>query len=63
VQSPRRQRLLDRPRIDFHATGEGGVGYTSFNFNAGFDNEHGVGVLMLKNQVREVGGSSAFYDY
>ena len=54
---------LDRPRIDFHATGEGGVSYTSFNFNAGFDIEHGVGILMLKNQVREVGGSSEFYDY
>ncbi len=53
---------LGPPRVDFHLTGEAGVGYTSFNFNAGFDAEHGVAVLMLNDQVRELGGSSEFYD-
>lgn len=53
---------LDPPRIDFHLAGGDGIGYTSFNFNAGFDDEHGVAVLMLNDQVCEVGGSSDFYD-
>lgn len=53
---------LSRPRIDFHATGEGGVSFTSFNFGAGFDEEHGIAVLMLRDGVREVGGASEFYD-
>ena len=53
---------LDPPRIDFHVTGEDGVSYTSFNFNAGFDVEHGIAVLMFRDQVRKVGGSSEFYD-
>lgn len=54
---------LDRPRIDFHHTGEDGVSYTSFNSNAGFDIEHGIAVLMLRDQVREVGGCSEFYNF
>jgi hypothetical protein len=53
---------LDRPRVDFHRTGKKGVAYTSFNFAAGFDDEHGIAVLMLADQVRKVGGESEFYD-
>jgi hypothetical protein len=62
VHPRRRARVARPPRLDFHASGEGGVAYTSFNFNAGFDPEHGVAVLMLGDAVREVGGSSEFYD-
>jgi hypothetical protein len=53
---------LDPPSIQFHATGKKGVAYTSFNFGAGFDDEHGIAVLMLADRVQEVGGSGEFYD-
>jgi len=53
---------LSAPGVDFHRTGAGGVAYVSFNFGAGFDDDHGVAVLMHKDKFVELGGSGDLYD-
>jgi hypothetical protein len=49
-------------RIQFHLNGKSDVSFTSFKFRAGFDDEHGIAVLMLNDKVQEIGGSDEFYD-
>jgi hypothetical protein len=58
------KELLMPLRIYIHETVKDGYNYVGFGFDARWQEEHGIGVLMHKNRIVQHGGEDhAFLDY
>ena len=54
-------KLIQLEEINVHQVSRDGVPYVGYQFSCGWDEEHGLGVLMHDNRVIEIGGSDTAF--
>lgn len=54
-------KVIQLEEINIHQISKSGVPYVGYQFSCGWDEEHGLGVLMHDKRVVEIGGSDTAF--